>query len=152
MAFADTSFLYSLYREQGQSAEADRIASLLPGPLIVSSLVLFEFRQSARLQVFRFSNDRTQGFSAAEAKRMLSVLQKNLDSGALVEAVVDWPDSYNIAEDLSGRHTARAGFRAMDILHVATALHLGAREFLTFDTDQGQLAGIEGLTVLPAVT
>jgi hypothetical protein len=30
---------------------------------------------------------------------------------------------------------------------VATALHLGAREFLTFETNQKQLAEAEGLTV-----
>jgi predicted nucleic acid-binding protein len=34
-----------------------------------------------------------------------------------------------------------------DILHVATALHLGADEFLTFDGNQKTLAEAEGLTV-----
>jgi predicted nucleic acid-binding protein len=32
-------------------------------------------------------------------------------------------------------------------LHVATALHLGAEEFLTFDANQKRLAVAEGLTV-----
>jgi len=35
----------------------------------------------------------------------------------------------------------------MDILHVATAIELGAKEFLTFDTDQKKLAEAEGLLV-----
>jgi predicted nucleic acid-binding protein len=35
----------------------------------------------------------------------------------------------------------------MDILHVATALHLGATEFLTFDANQKELAEAEGLVV-----
>jgi predicted nucleic acid-binding protein len=35
----------------------------------------------------------------------------------------------------------------MDILHVATAIELGATHFLTFDANQKKLAEAEGLTV-----
>jgi predicted nucleic acid-binding protein len=35
----------------------------------------------------------------------------------------------------------------MDILHVATAIELGAKEFLTFDANQKKLAEAEGLLV-----
>jgi predicted nucleic acid-binding protein len=34
-----------------------------------------------------------------------------------------------------------------DILHVATALHLGVKEFLTFDANQKLLAEAEGMNV-----
>jgi predicted nucleic acid-binding protein len=34
-----------------------------------------------------------------------------------------------------------------DILHVATAIHLGVRDFLTFDGNQKRLAEAEGLVV-----
>jgi predicted nucleic acid-binding protein len=54
------------------------------------------------------------------------------------------------AEELSNRHTIAGGHRSFDILHVATALHLGAREFLTFDTNQRKLATAEKLKVKPA--
>jgi hypothetical protein len=37
----------------------------------------------------------------------------------------------------------------MDILHVATALSMGAREFLSFNGNQPALASAEGLTVKP---
>lgn len=40
-----------------------------------------------------------------------------------------------------------AGHRLADILHVATALHLGVGEFLTFDANQRRLAVSEGLVV-----
>lgn len=39
------------------------------------------------------------------------------------------------------------GERAPDVLHGATALHLEAREFLTFDPNQRQLAAAEKLKV-----
>jgi predicted nucleic acid-binding protein len=53
------------------------------------------------------------------------------------------------AEDLSGRHTLRAGHRSFDVIHVATALALGSTQFLTFDERQRRLAMAEGLEVNP---
>ena len=149
MIFADTSLLCALYRGQDNSAQADRLVKNARGPLHVSSLVLFEFRQSARLQAFRFSKDRAQGFSRHQAQQMLAVLQTNVMAGGLVIALVDWPDVHSIAEQLSGRHTVGGGHRSLDVLHVATALHLQAAEFFTFDKNQALLARVEGLKVKP---
>jgi hypothetical protein len=39
------------------------------------------------------------------------------------------------------------GYRGFEVLHVATALHLGVTEFLTFDGNQKKLAEAEGLLV-----
>ena len=60
---------------------------------------------------------------------------------------VDWAAVHQQAEELSQRYTETHGFRLADILHVATALHLGATEFLTFDASQKRLAELEGLAV-----
>jgi predicted nucleic acid-binding protein len=54
-----------------------------------------------------------------------------------------------LAETISKRHTITNGHRSLDNLHVATALHLGAREFLTFDANQRKLAAAEKLKVKP---
>lgn len=59
----------------------------------------------------------------------------------------DWEDVRRHALRISGNHTTRIGCRALDILHVAAALTLGAREFLTFDGVQRTLAEAEGLVV-----
>jgi len=37
----------------------------------------------------------------------------------------------------------------MDLLHIASALTLGATDFLTFDQNQAELATVSGLTVKP---
>lgn len=148
-AFAETSFLCALYRVQANSPEAYRLAERLKDPIAVSALVIFEFRQSVRLQTFRFSADRTQGYSPQEAARLLNALQANLDRGALRVAPVDWADVYNIAEALSSQHTAAKGSRSLDLLHVATALHLKAGQLLTFDARQAALAKAAGLEVKP---
>jgi len=149
MPFADTSLLGTLYRRQDNSDQADALVESLNGPLGISSLVVLEFRQSARLQVFRFSKDRTQGAPKAETERMLAALDRNLAAGAWEVIPVDWGDVHSLAERNSARHTAARSDRALDILHVATALHAGAKTFVTLDANQAALAKAEGLRAKP---
>ncbi len=78
---------------------------------------------------------------------MLVDLKSDLDSGALRNFSVDWVDVHGLAERMSDEHTVSQGHRLIDILHVATALHLGSEEFLTFDANQIKLARAEGLRV-----
>jgi predicted nucleic acid-binding protein len=148
-AFADTSFLYALYRQQENSRLADTLLARMQQPVHVSSLVLFEFRQSARFQVFRFSKDRAHGFSKREAYQMLNVLQENIASGGVELIPTDWQEVHSVAERLSSQHTVTGGHRALDILHVATALQQKADQLLTFDSNQAVLAQAIGLEVKP---
>lgn len=119
----------------------------LLGPLRVSSLLLLEFRQSVRLQIRLYNHDRTQGFPQNEGLQMLRDIQIDLNAGILSVLPVDWADVHQRAESLSGAHTLDGGHRLADILHVATALHLGAGAFLTLDMNQKKLAEVEGLVV-----
>lgn len=134
--FPDTSFLCALYRTQDNSLEADQYMAGLSGTLGVSSLLLLEFRQSVRLQIRLHLNDRTKGFSKSEGQQMLNDLQIDLNVGLLMMTPVDWSAVHQRSEALSSSHTLGNGHRLVDILHVATALHLGVREFLTFDSKQ----------------
>ncbi len=145
--FPDTSFLCALYRTQVNSARADQFMAGLSGALPVSSLLLLEFRQSTRLQIRLHLSDRTKGFPRAEGQQMLNDLQIDLNAGLLMATPVDWSAVHQRAEALSSAHTLAAGHRLADILHVATALHLGVMEFLTFDANQKKLAEAEGLVV-----
>ena len=145
--FPDTSFLCALYRTQVNSARADQFMVGLSGALSVSSLLLLEFRQSVRLQIRLHLNDRSKGFPQMQGQQMLSDLQIDLNAGLLSTIPVDWSAVHQRAEALSSAHTTAAGHRLADILHVATALHLGATEFLTFDVNQKRLAEAEGLVV-----
>jgi len=126
---------------------ADHYMAALQGSMRVSSLLLLEFRQSVRLQTRLHFQDRTKGFSSSEGAQMLRDLQTDIASGSLSSVPVDWADVHHLAEGLSARHTPTKGYRFADILHVATALHLGASEFLTFDGQQKKLATAEGLHV-----
>lgn len=145
--FPDTSFLYALYRMQSNSPKADACMDSLPGALPVSSLLLFEFRQSVRLQIRLHRHDKSKGFGQREGEQMLRDLQADLASGVMARIPVDWEDAHGLAEGLSSKHTITEGCRFADILHVATALHLGAAEFLSFDENQKKLAKAAGLQV-----
>jgi predicted nucleic acid-binding protein len=145
--FADTSFLCALSREQDNSNIADMMMELQTGPLMVSELVLFEARQSARLQAFNFHHNRTKGFPAGESQRLLEKLTLNIQSGVLVTAEVDWRQVHRLAEKLSEQHTISDGHRTMDVLHVATALQVKATHLYTFDENQARLAKKAGLKI-----
>ena len=149
IAFPDTSFLCALYRRQDNSPAAAAYFKSMPEALTVSGLLLYEFRQGLRFQVWLHARDKTKGYPQADCDRALADLETDLESGAVVIATVDWPDIHRLAETLSKRHTMKGGHRSLDILHVATALHLHAREFLTFDANQRALAIAEKLKAKP---
>ena len=141
--FPDTSFLCSVYQEQPFSSEADELFSVTPRPLAVSSFLLLEFRR----QVYLRSKDKNKGFARVEGEAMLRDLRADLSAGVLAAVPVDWTEVHNLAEMPSAKHTEPAGHRLADILHVATALHLGAEIFLTFDANQRKIARAEGMKV-----
>jgi len=150
IAFADTSVICALLHEQSTTAESEALFAELKSPITISTLVAFEFRQSSRLQNFRFSADRTQGWSARETGRMLAQFDANIAAGAFVHGAVNWPEVHALAEQYSHSHTLKRGHRTLDVLHVATAVHLRAKLFCTVDRLQSELARAVGLKVRPA--
>ncbi len=145
--FAETSFLCSTYRADAHSSIAIPFLQSLRITIGVSTLVLFEFRQSLRLQNFHHAHNDVTGTPLTESQQMMSDLQQDLATGQIGINPVDWPEVHELAESLSAKHTPSSGHRFADILHVATALQIGATEFLTFDIGQRTLAEAEGLVV-----
>jgi predicted nucleic acid-binding protein len=147
MIYPDTSFLCALYVPQSTSPRAIDFAGRLSSPLESTSLLFFEFRQSIRFQVFRHLKDLNQGYPLSAAQAASAALQSDVKAGLYRHAAVDWADVHQIGERLALQHTVKGGHRSFDILHIATALHLGVTEFLTFDENQKKLAEAEGLVV-----
>ena len=116
-------------------------------PLESTSLLFFEFRQSIQFQAFRHSKDPKQGFALPVAQAASAALQSDVKAGLYCHAAVDWADVHQIGERIALLHTAKGGHRSLDVLHVASALHLGCTKFLTFDENQKKLAEAEGLAV-----
>jgi predicted nucleic acid-binding protein len=142
--YADTSFLYSLYVQQAHSAKAAAyIAAAHDGALPLTALGRLELLNAIRLSVFR------QQLNPRVAATDALTIKADIESGVLEMISCDWVAVHAEAERLSAGHTAEGGHRSMDILHVATALSMGAMEFLSFDGKQTRLASAEGLTVKP---
>ncbi len=143
-AYADTSFLFSLYVPQSHSARA---VSFLGGignpPLLLTSFGRFELFNAIRLAVFRKQIKREM--AAAD----LRAIESDIKAGVLVLTACDWAAAHARAMSLSAQHTARGGHRGMDVLHVAIAGSLGAAAFLSFDVNQRKLGAAEKLVVGP---
>jgi predicted nucleic acid-binding protein len=145
IAYPDTSFLCALYRRQDNSERALAYRQIMPEPLCVTRLVLWEFRQSVRFQAFRHSQNRHVGFPLREAERMIVKLTEHMESGIVKMTHCDLVSILVTGERISKSRTFTGGHRSFDILHLATAIVLDAKEFLSFDANQNQLAAAEGL-------
>ncbi len=145
MDYPDTSFLCALYRVQDNSDRAIAARASLGEVMTVAALVLWEFRNAARFQVFRFRQDRRSGYSQAVADKMMKDLSDDLDVGILRLVPIELSEIFVEGERLSREWTASGGHRGFDTLHVATALLLGAEGLLTFDENQARLARACGL-------
>ncbi len=78
----------------------------------------------------------------------LGDLAGDFAAGRLRQADILWRAALDRAAELSRRHTPNLGTRTLDVLHVACALELKLRRFLTFDQRQQQLARAAGLRLV----
>jgi predicted nucleic acid-binding protein len=144
VVYADTSFLFSLYTQDGNSAKAQATGLTLKMPIAFTLLQQHELRNALRLAVFRGE------MSASQSRAVLSLIEEDIQTGVLSEKAVAWTEAYALAETLSRTYTPQLGCRASDILHVAIANTLKIKTFYTFDLRQRNLAIGAGMAVLPA--
>ena len=143
VAYADTSFLYSLYGHDANSARARTMGNALKVPLALTPLQRHELRNAFRLAVFR------KVMTLERCEAVLAEIAADTKTGVLVETPVSWAEVFARAEGLSAAHSKTLGTRGFDVLHVATAIALGTKDFLTFDARQKTLAVKAGLKVKP---
>lgn len=148
-AYPDTSFLCAFYVKQSNSPSAAAYAATMHEPLHVTAFLAYEFRQSLRFQTWRHCANPREGIAPTDAQAALFQFETDLANDVAVLAPCNFQEVFRLAEDLSKQHTSANGHRSFDVLHVATALHLGAKEFLTFDTNQRKLATAQKLRVKP---
>ncbi len=137
--YADTSFLFSLFLRDGNTAGAIRFLKANPTPLAFTPWQRCELRNAIRLSVYRANHDP----SAATAA--LQQLDADVAQGNLADTSLTWPQVLDQAEVLSAQHAMQLGFRALDLLHVAAAITIGAVWFITCDARQLALAKAAGL-------
>jgi predicted nucleic acid-binding protein len=138
-AYADTSFLVSLYLPDAHSPVAWAVMKSRPY-LYLTPLHELEFVNAIELAVFR------KLIRRREARSVLGNFEQDRCGMFALTPVPS--ESYGRAEQLARRHTSLLGTRSLDILQVATALILKADAFYTFDERQRKLARAERMRVL----
>ena len=133
-AYADTSFLVSLYVPDSNSAAASARMSTQPLPVLITPLGELELLNALQLYVFR------KQIEPRLIRRAITAVRADLRSGVLLLASPPETLTYAEARRLAARWTAKLGVRALDILHVASAVVLKADSFHTFDYRQRKLA------------
>lgn len=142
-AYPDTSFLFSLYVPQAHTLRAAARFAAMMEPLHLTSLNRFELTNAIQLASFR------KMIQAKQSQAALAAVEADLASGSAILVPCDWAAMHGRALKIAMQHTSKGGYRGFDILHVATALEFGAKEFLTFDARQSALAKAVGLKVKP---
>ena len=145
--YPDTSFICASYRIQANHDEAVAYKRAMKEPLHFTSMLEFEFLQATIYQVFVHTSDSTKGFRRQLAEHICGQWHFDCATGVNVKVAYGPEAVTKLALAYSDLHTRHGGHRALDILHVATAVHLGARTFLTFDARQKALAKSAGLKV-----
>ena len=140
-AYADTAFLCSLHAPDAHTGRVIAWLKRQQHPLPFTGLHRLEFRNALRLRVFR------QEITPTQRELSIQAMLSDLSSGIFAHAAAAWPEVLLEAERLSAGHSEIIGTRSPDILHVASALVLGAEQFVTFDIRQGTLARAAGLRV-----
>ena len=143
-AYADTSFLLALYRQQTSSPAANMVVRRLTEPLPVTPLVELEVRNGLNLAVFRGEID------AATQHAAWAHFQRDIRDGILVRVTPHSNGLFEKSGELSDAYGPALGTRTLDVLHVAAALLLGVAEFYSFDRRQCALAARCSLVVKPA--
>jgi hypothetical protein len=140
--YADPSALLKLYLHERESLTMARWRAKLLGPLAVTLFGRVELVNGISLAAFRGL------IPKAAHKAALAALEDDFNKGRCVLADLLWRAALKCADDISREQTVILGCRTLDVLHVASALTLEHRYFLTFDLRQRKLARAVGLKLI----
>ena len=140
-AYFDSAIIAKLYVQEATSPDAIRLVGAYAAPYVLTQWQELEVKNAIRLKAFRVE------ITAAEMDQSIAAFEQDVATGRWQRPAYTAATVEQKAEDLSAGYSAALGCRTLDIIHVAAALVLGAREFVTFDARQGALAKKVGLTV-----
>jgi predicted nucleic acid-binding protein len=143
VTYADSSFLVSLYIQDSHTVEARKFLVSHSFSVLLTNFSKSETQHAIRTLAFRKMitiGEMTQGLIHFERAQEEGVYELRLST----------PDElFENAAHLSNRHALEFGVRYLDMLHIASALLLNAKRFLTFDARQAKLAKTVGLHIKP---
>jgi len=139
-AYADTSFLVSLYVLDANSALAAARMEQAKLPILLTPIGELELTNAISLRLFR------RELPSSKVKAAQALVRKDFSDGVLL--LKPLPEGlFDRAMQMARRRTLQSGTRTLDVLHVASALKLQAEMFYTLDHNLEKLARAEGLPV-----
>lgn len=142
VVYADPSALLKLYLREPESRAMARWRSRAGDPLLLTHHGWLEMLNGIALAAHRGL------ISDAVHDAAIEALDDDVASGRYRLADLLWRATLKRAAGLSRTHTKSLGCRSLDILHVASALELGMKQFLTYDLRQAKLARMAGLKTI----
>ena len=142
-AYFDSAIIVKLYVSEATSPDAIRLVGAYSAPYWLTQWQALEVKNAIRLKAFR------REITDAEMKQSVAAFEHDIATGRWQRPVYTAAAVEQKADELSATHSALLGCRTLDIIHVASAVVLGAMEFVTFDWRQGAMAKRAGLTVKP---
>ncbi len=140
IVYADTSFLFSLYVPDANSSSAAAMMKRIKPPLVATDFAEFELTNALNWRIFR------KELRASEEQAVLLSFSKDVHAG-VIRVVPISAATFAHARRIARTQTRLLGTRALDVLHVASALALRADSFCTFDKNQARLASALGLRI-----
>ncbi len=132
--YADPSALLKLYLNEPESRAVSAWRARISGPLTVTHHGRMELTNGVGLAAYR-------GFISPEIyEAAIAALDDDFAAGRYLQADLLWRATLRSAADISRLYTRSLGCRSLDVIHVASAIELGMRTFVTYDTRQRQLA------------
>ncbi|MGB5420544.1 MAG: type II toxin-antitoxin system VapC family toxin [Desulfobacterales bacterium] len=142
MVYVDTSIIVKLYIKEKYSRNASNWLKENNEAVPLTSFHELEFINAIHLKLFRIET------TPQTIRQIMARFDEHEKKGIYYRPPLDWSAVFIHAIDLSKTHSASLGSRALDILHVASALSIHADKFLTLDDRQSQLADLAGLKIV----
>ncbi len=142
-AYFDSAIIVKLYVSEASSPNAIRLVGAYSPPYCLTRWQTLEVKNAIRLKAFR------KEITTAEMTQSVAAFEQDIAAGRwhrpdMIAGVVE-----DKADELSAKYSSALGCRTLDVIHVAAAIIIGARDFVTFDGRQGAMAKQAGLTVKP---
>ena len=141
--YFDSAIILKLYVQETTSPDAIGLVAGYTAPYALTQWQALEVKNAIRLKAFR------NEITATEMSQSITAFEQDIAAGRWQRPVYTPATVEEKAEELSASHSAGLGCRTLDIIHVAAALVIGARDFITFDPRQSALAKQVGFVVKP---
>jgi predicted nucleic acid-binding protein len=142
LVYLDTSALRPLFVHEQRSRRVTRYLQRYRVPVRITRFGHAELINSIAWAVFR------EDISPAQFAAALAELEADLKSQRILLVDILWRAALDRATELSRMHTPKLGNRMLDVLHVASAVELGAAMMITYDKRQAELAISAGLRAI----